>query len=178
MKKTLALLLALVLMLSLCACGGSGGKTKLTKENINEYLAITSTVDCNIDTDSGSIGGLGYKNYSGNATADIKITNQSGAKFENVNITLKLEVLTFDANKEGLICGWEFSSGNKHEGTTMADAINYKTVTVSLPYDGNWSSTEKLELALYSQWSDLLLSPAKLSSVYVSVEEVTGTIVK
>jgi len=179
MKKAIVILLALVMVLSLSACGGGGSnstkKTELTKENIEDYLAFTATVDCSID-DSGSIGFI--KNYSGEAKADIKITNQTGAKFENVTIKLKLKVLTFNANKSGIICGWEFSNGNTHEGTTMGDAVNYKTVNVALPYDGNWNTTEQLKLALYSQWKDLVGSPSKLYSVYISVEDVTGTVTK
>ena len=176
MKKLLALLLALLMCLSLCACGSR--KTELTKENIKDYLSFSSTVDCDVDTDTGSILGFRYKKYSGDATADIKITNQTGAKFENVNITLKMKSLTFDANAEGIICGWEFSNGNKHEGSKRADAINYKTVKVSLPYDGNWSSTEKLELVLYTQWSDLLFAPLELSSISIEIVDVSGKIVE
>ena len=52
MRKYTASLLALCLGLSLAACGG-GKKTELTKENIGDYLAFTSSVDCSMDTDSG-----------------------------------------------------------------------------------------------------------------------------
>ena len=176
MRKYTASLLALCLGLSLAACGG-GKKTELTKENIGDYLAFTSSVDCSMDTDSGSVLGLFYKNYSGDAAADIRIINQTGAKFENVTITLKLKAMNFDANQNGLICGWEFTSGNNHEGTSRSDALNYKTIKVALPYDGNWNTTEHLKLVLYSKWSDLIGSPSGLNSIYFEVTDVTGTVV-
>ena len=183
MKKTVSLILAFVMCLSLCACSSTDKqteptKTELTKSNIEHYLAFTSNVDCKVETETGSIYGFYYKNYSGSATANIKVVNQSGAKFENVTITLKLYNVTFNANSEGIICGWEFTSGNHFEGSTLANAINYKTITITLPYDGNWSGTETLELALYTQWSDMITSPSKLSRLSYEIVKVTGNVIE
>ena len=179
MKKLFILILALLMVLSLAACGDEGGKkTELTKDNVKDYLAFSSNVDCNVNTDKGSVGGFGYKNYSGDATAEIKITNQTGAKFENVKLNLKLKIITCEVGKKGLICGWEFKNGNHQEGSTRANYLSYKTISVDLPYDGNWNTSENIELVLYSQWSDLVMAPMKLSNVSIEVVDATGSVVE
>lgn len=179
MKKVLALVMALVLVLSLAACGGNK-EVKLTMDNINDYLSVTATCDCSIDSDSGSIGGLYYNNYSGDATVDIKITNKTSAKFENTKVTLYVSNVVFTGGSNGVICGWEFTNGNIHEGSGMA-ASNKKTIELELPSDGNLNKTEHLKLTLYGQWKDLLnRTPNELSDsdIIVGIEDVSGVAVQ
>lgn len=177
MKKVISIVLVIVLasitVLSLSSCG----KIELTTENIKDYLSFSGDCDSNVDTDTGAVLGIYYKNYKGTATADIKITNQTSKKFENVNLTLRLSNMTFETNEKGPICGWEFTNGNVQEGTSGADRVNYKTVNVALPNDGNWSSKEYLELVLYTEWSSMLWTPSELDSVSVSVIDVSGYVV-
>lgn len=174
-KRILVFTLCLALMVSLCACGG--GK-KLTTDNINEYLSISATVtDCDVSKDSGSIRGIGYSAYDGEATVKIAVVNQSGANFENVKITC--EVSTYvDCIPGPHAYGWEFNNGNKQTGTKAHVDKNYKTVTITLPYDGNWSSTEKLTLELYEDGINYISSPYDLSNCYVTITDVSGTVKK
>lgn len=77
------------------------------------------------------------------------MTNQSGARFENVTLTLELYTVSFNSSRNGIVCGWEFRSGNignVDSNTSIADAENSKRITVNLPFDGDWDSTEQLEL--------------------------------
>lgn len=45
MKRTLALLLALLMVLPLCACGKKGDEIKLTLDNYKTYLNVTTRTD-------------------------------------------------------------------------------------------------------------------------------------
>lgn len=178
MKRLLSLGLIIVLVLSLAACG----KKELTSDNIKDYLSFSSTVDCDVETDEGfvtiDVYPISYKIYSGEATADIKITNQTGAKFENAKLELKLKIITCEANEDGLICGWEFKKGGHKEGSNRGNYLSYKTITVDLPYDGNWNTSEIIELVLYSKWKDLSSAPMELSNVSIEVVSATGSIVE
>ena len=173
MRRALSLILALVMCLGLCACGGK--KVELTTDNIKEYLSIEATVvNADVDSSSGSVGGFYYKNYSGVATVKLEVVNQSGAKFANVSIVC--ELYTFPVfYKGGPAYGWEFTSGNQQYLNEVTDSENYKSISISLPYDGNWSTTVNLELELYTSVSKLGVPPSELSSCYVRIISVTGT---
>ena len=174
MKKLMFFTLALVMLLNLTACGAGGG-IELTTDNIKEYVSIkASVVDSEVEKDSGSVGGLYYKNYEGEATVKLEVVNQSGAKFENVSIVC--EVYTFPYfNADGPTYGWEFKSGNKQYLNNVADSENYKSITITLPYDGNWSTTENLELVMYTETSKIPVTPSELSTCYVRIVSVSGT---
>ena len=106
MKKILAILLSFIMLLSVCSCGK---KTELTVDNVRDYLSFTASCDSDIEESSGSAGGWGYyRNYSGDASAHIRVTNQSGARFENVTLTLELYTVSFNSSRNGIVCGWEF----------------------------------------------------------------------
>ena len=175
MKKILAVLLALVTLLSVCACGNSESSDKrieLSVDNINQYIKLSTEIkDCTINKDSNSILGILYVDYSGNATVKISAVNQSGAKFENVTITC--EIYT-SVSSYPIPYGWEFNYGNKNTGKTNLDK-NSKTLTISLPYDGNWSDTESLTLKLYDQSYYATTAPGELYGCYIKILNVSGT---
>ncbi len=175
MKKTLSLIMLTVIVISLAACGSS---VKLTTENINNYLSIKASVsDCNVEKESGSILGIPYNTYNGDATAKIEVVNQSGAKFENVTITCK--VYTFvDCIPGPVGYGWEFNNGNNQTGNNPHTDMNYKTITITLPYDGNWDSQENLTLKLYEDGIKYITAPYELDGCYVDIIDVTGTACK
>lgn len=175
MKKTLACLLALAMCLSLCACGGG---TKLTTDNIKNYLSIKASVsNCEVDKKRDSILGVGVTSYNGEATVEIEVVNQSGATFENVSITC--DVFTYvDCIPGPHAYGWEFDSGNEQTGLHPHTDKNYKTITITLPYDGNWSKTEKLSLELYEDGINYITAPYDLSNCYITITDVSGTVKK
>ncbi|MEE1017603.1 MAG: hypothetical protein U0L27_08035 [Ruminococcus sp.] len=176
MKKILALLLVIIMSLSLVACGGKK-EVKLTMDNVKDYLEVTSQCECDVDNDEGSVKGIYYNNYTGEATLKIKISNKTEAKYENTKVTLYISNVRFTGGSNGVICGWEFSNDNIHEGSGMSGK-NYKTLEVEVPADGNTEVTERLELKLYSQWSDLVgRTPDKLSNsdINVGIDNVSGT---
>lgn len=173
MKKVIAISLMLVICFGLMGC--SDGKVELTLDNINKYLSITADViDSDVEKTTKTVYGIYTKSYSGDAKVQVKATNQSGMKFQNVEIKCKLSVFNGTA---GGIYGWEFNSGNVCEGKTLSDD-NYKYVTIVLPYDGNWSSTEKLTLELYSDGVKYMFDIDELNSCKIEVISVSGTAVK
>ena len=172
MKKAITLLLAAVMALSLAACGGN--KTvKLTTENIEEYLTISKTVvSSDVATTNNSIAGISFKSYSGESEIKIETVKQSDVNFENVTLTCELRAVTSPQS------GWEFVSGNKPDADTWEKTggatAHSKTITITVPFDGNTSTTEKLELAIYAELKDVIVAPSKLSSFTVTVTDVTG----
>jgi hypothetical protein len=180
MKKIIAMFLVLVTLLLVCSCGNSESgnsesgdkRIELSVDNINQYINLSTEIkDCTVNKDSGSIHGVSYVDYSGNATVKVSAVNQSGAKFENVTITC--EIYTF-VNSHPIPYGWEFNYGNKNTGKTNLDK-NSKTITISLPYDGNWSDTEALTLKLYGQLNYFMPDPSKLYGCYIKILNVSGT---
>ncbi len=176
MKKTLALLLALAMALSLCACGG--GTEELTVDNIYDYLDIDASVaDCEVTEDSHSIGGFGFNSYEGEATVEVSVVNQSDAKFEDVTITCEVCTDVSCISKSARY-GWEFNSGNQQTGQEPHTDRNYKTIEISLPYDGNWEDTEDLSLVLYDDGINFIHAPYDFMACYVHVVDVTGKVKK
>lgn len=191
MKKTITILLTLIMALSLVACGGgqeieepsSEQGIKLTTENIREYLSFDAVVtDCNIEKSTGSTMGMSYNDYSGNATVSVNITNNSGVKFKNVELTFKLYNYVDFLYKNGDKYGWEFSIGNE-KNFSNADEIdrsseNSKVLKVSLPYDGNWNDSLTMNLVQYT--SGILSSYApseKYCNCYITLISVSGTVI-
>ena len=173
MKRIISLLIVGIAILSLSSCGEK--RVELTVDNISHYLNIDAFVtDCNVETDSGSVGGLKYKNYSGDATVQVKAVNQSGAKFENVIIECELKtfVTCYPACH-----GWEFKTGNKNSGKESPLDKNTKTIKIVLPYDGNWSDTEYLTLEMYDEGKKFITAPLELSNCYLYITNVSGTVV-
>jgi hypothetical protein len=166
------------MILSLSSCGEKSVEEKsveLTVDNISQYLAINAVVtDCNVETDSGSVGGLYYENYNGDATVQIKVVNQSGAKFENVIIECELKTFV---DCYPACHGWEFNTGNKNSGEESSLDTNTKTIQIILPYDGNWDDTEYLTLEMYDEGHKFITAPWELSNCYINIVSVTGTVV-
>lgn len=129
-----------------------------------------------MEKDSGSIYGYQYYNYTGESTVKLEVVNQSGVKFENV--TIVCELYTFvDFKGNDPLFGWEFKMGNQQTLTnSRVDSKNYKRITITLPYDGNWSTTEDLELTLYTSAINILMTPHELSDCYLRIASVSGTI--
>ena len=87
MKKLVLSILLFTLCMGLSGCGNKN----LTTGNIKEYLNISATVlDSTVNGSSKSVAGIYTKSYSGSAKVQIQVTNQSGAKFENVKIECKI----------------------------------------------------------------------------------------
>lgn len=176
MKKALSIVLALIMCLSLCACGSSNQPQPitLTTANIREYLSISAAVEsCNIDEEKHSFLGITRTIYTGDARVKIQAVNQSGRNFKNVIIKCRIST-TVDGMFEAPY-GWEFTSGNQQTGTNPLTDENYKIITITLPYDGNWSDTESLSLEFYEA-SFGFVSPVKLSDCDIKIMEVTGTV--
>ena len=160
-NKTKSIIVMFMLILMVVESGCSIGK---------------KTCDCDLTEDSGSVRGIYYEDYSGESTAEITITNQSSARFENVTLTLCIYTYGTYSHYDEDVCGWEFTRGSRTEGSGPT-AKTYKTIEVDLPYDGDWNTTEQLELVLYTQWSDLVITPV-LHNVYVEVVDVSGTVIE
>ena len=176
MKKIITLYLALVLVLSLCACTEKQpSEIELTEANIYEYLSIATDVKSStVDSEKESIMGIGITTHTGDATIDINVVNQSPNHFKNATITC--EIYTF-VNLYPAGYGWEFDYGNRQTGTSSNNDENYKAITISLPYDGNWNGTESLSLALYDDGSEFMFqAPAALKSCYLRIVDVKGTV--
>lgn len=174
MKKFLLVITAIAVMLSLAACGSES----LTTENLDKYLSISTTVtDCEVDSNSGSVFGLYYKNYTGDAMVRVDVVNQSGSKFENVDIKCKLYTF-IDFDHQDPASGWEFCYGNNQILKGSTDSQNYKIIEIHLPHDGNWSSIEELKLAQYLDGCEYLTPPRKLSNCYLEIVSVSGTVSK
>mgnify|MGYP000068346956 FL=1 len=173
MKKALSLILLFAICLGLTGCGNN--KVELTLENVKEYLNITASVtDSDVEKTSKSVAGIYTKAYKGTSKVELRVTNQSGMKFQNVEIKCKLSVFNRTA---GGIYGWEFNTQNVHEGETLSDD-NYKYVTIVLPYDGNWSGTEKLTLKPYSDGYKFTFDVKELDSCQLEIISVSGTAIK
>ncbi|MBQ5953673.1 MAG: hypothetical protein IJL47_06530 [Lachnospiraceae bacterium] len=181
MKKLVILFLAIIMVMSLVACGGNTEKEiELTTENIGEYLFFAANVtECNIKGSSGSAMGMGYKDYSGDAKVSISVTNSSGAKFKNVELTFELynyvDFLYIDGDKYG----WEFSSGNE-KNFKNADEIdrsskNSRTLKVSLPYEGNWNDSLTMKLVQYTSGIFSIYAPKESGcNCYIKLISVSG----
>lgn len=183
MRKTLSLILALVLCLSLCACGKPEKQPTtqtitLTTANIKSYLHIDADViDCNIDDEQGSILGLYYKNYKGDAEVEIEVVNQSTATFENV--TIVCDVYTYvECENTSSWYGWEFDYGNEYSGGKTRSDKNSKRITITLPSGGNWSDTETLSFVAYDDQANFLFGPSELTLCGIDIISVTGTVTK
>lgn len=191
MKKLIAILTALTLCLPLCACSErtdaiehttanseSADAINLTTANIDKYLSIDAdVVDSNVEKETTSILGIGIYSYEGKATVKLNVVNQSGATFKNVTIKCRLSTfMNYSSTIEGHDYGWEFKTGNRQSILGNHDSKNYKDITITLPYDGNWSTTEELELVLYTETSKVFLTPYKLSSCYLTISSVSGTV--
>lgn len=177
MKKIGLLVMLIGVCLCLAACSSSSSK-ELTTENIGEYLSIKANViDSNVTTKNSTVAGIGIKSYSGSSTVGLQIVNQSSAKFENVEITLEVST-DLDTMNVPAWFGWEFNTGNQQTGKASRMDKNYKIIKVALPYDGNWSSTENLSLALYAGSGEYLFTPRELSYCNVKVTNVKGIVKK
>jgi len=170
MKRIIILAVIVIMALSLFSCGGK--RVELTTDNIDQYLDISAVVkDSDVEAVPASIYGAYYKNYEGDATVELQVVNQSGAKFENVEIECELYT---HVDLFPICCGWEFDSGNVNSGTSSNSDKNSKRVRIVLPYDGNWRDTENLTLEIYEGGS---MDPSELSSCYVKILSVSGTAV-
>ena len=173
MKKIFSLLIVVVILLSLSSCGDK--RVELTVDNIKHYINLDAIVaDCNVEAESGSVMGIKYKNYRGDAKIEVNAVNQSGAKFENVIIECELytHLETYPAKH-----GWEFNNGNRNSGTDSYKDTNTKKIRIVLPYDGNWSHTESLSFVMYDEGRKFLASPLELSYCYLNILSVSGTAV-
>ncbi len=133
----------------------------LTKSNYSNYLTIDlSVIDSTASTEYEYIPQLGTGIYvsEGNTTIQLSTINQSGAKFENVSIVCEITVSPV---------GWEFNNGSSS-----------KKVTLTIPYDGNCtSSIISLEFDPSVDGSGF---PSELAdyNFRVKVTSISGTVVK
>ena len=174
MKKALSLILALVMCLSLCACGEEEKEpttTLLSTDNVKDYLSFQATVtECEVNEEEGFL----YNDYDGTAKVRLSVVNQGDAKFESVRLTLKLSTKV-SCITGPVPYGWEFRVGNKQTGTEPHTDVNYKTVEIVLPNDGNWEETFDLKLALYGD--QYRFAPSKLNDCSIEVVSVVGTVI-
>ena len=179
MRKALFLLLAIALCLSLCACGEKEEpltEKKLTTDNIGSFLNIDANViDCDIQEEKGSVYGLFYKLFEGDAQIEIEVVNQSDAKFTDV--TIECEVYTYvTCETTDSWYGWEFDYGNNNSGGKSHSDKNSKRITIKLPNDGNWSNTEDLTFVAYDSQMNFLFGPSELTICGIEIISVTGTV--
>lgn len=185
MKKVLSLVLTLVMCLSLCACGNNGKEVSdqkqseeitLTTENVENYLSInTNVLDCDITQDKGSVLGLYYKNYEGEAEIEIDVVNRSDATF--LDVVIECEVYTYVTCESGdAWYGWEFDYGNVNSGGKTHSDTNRKRITITLPSDGNWYRTEDLTFEAYDDQINFLFGPSELTVCGIDIISVTGTV--
>lgn len=158
--------------LSLVACGGNSKKEtiNLTLDNLSEYLTLEANVtESELDKTSQGITG-------GSAEVKITATKQSDISFEAVSI--KIEASTGISYFNGLEYGWEFVSDNKQD-TEFEHGIspnnNYKTITLSVPFEGDMETVENLTFVPYRNY--YILTPKELSSVHIKVIDVSGSVI-
>ena len=176
MKKICSLLLVIAMLSSLCACGGendsSSGKTEvLTADNVSEYLDVNAeVVSCTTNEGYNSI--LKWATNEGTAKILIETQNDSGAKFKKVTVTCEVTI-TGSGNY-----GWEFVDGNipsEDRGTSeVGRNDNSKIIKIDLPYDGEESVYEEVELALYTDEEYAMVT--ELSNVSVRLIDAYGTV--
>ena len=104
----------------------------------------------------------------------MNVLNKGDAKFESVRLTLKLSTEIY-SNLSDAPHGWEFRVGNKQTGTESNKDVNYKTVEIVLPNDGNWEETFDLKLAIYGD--QYRFAPSKLNDCSIEVVSVVGTVI-
>lgn len=164
MKRLTILLLTLIMALSLSACGGGEQKIELTTENITDYLTITVDVtECKVNEDSINILGMSIPDISGNAEIEISTIAQSDVNFEDVEIVLTLEPRNIR---------WSFVRGNKQRTSTSEQTINYKEQRISIPFSGETTITDELELD-----TDDRIGVFDLERVGWEVTEVSGYVI-
>ncbi len=164
MKKVLALVLAITMVFALCSCGQQ--KIELTEDNYQDYLTITVDVlDTKVEKKTGTILGFYYRNFEGASMVRLRVVNQSGAKFENVEIAC--ELTPFNPN---VGCKWKF----------MPNKSLTQGIALTLPFDGNYESQiYELELFPDTQWSDwtAVADPSELYWCTINILSISGTVI-
>lgn len=157
-------------------------RIELTTDNVQDYITISKEVSCSIIKTQSDVYGFPIDTFVGDATLKIHFVNQSDAKFENVSVQLRLSIdVVPDKWKDGEI-EWVFSSGN-FQNYYESPKYNYKNITIFLPYDGNYTQTEDLNMS-HSQSSVVpplssLYSPDELYKHDINMEivNVSGSVI-
>ena len=159
---------------------------KLTTENIDKYLKIeVSALDYTTDYRKDPAFHMMY-DYYGSGTLKISVTNQTSNRFENVTIGLKVKDWLGLADSEDDISGggWEFDTGNVLEkeeevleSGTFINWYNSKDFSITLPYDGNWTTTENISYHSYS-YSWFPISESQLTPwLQKDILSVSGSVI-
>lgn len=159
MKKAAILVLALSLALPLGACGSE--RIALTTENVSDYLSISVDVtDCRVNEDRGEFMGIPVYDISGEAEVEVSTMVQSDVQFEDVELTLELRPANLD---------WQFVRGNEQRVNRYDETVNYKALRLSIPFDGETTATEEMELV-----TERIMGSFELSTVQYEVTDISG----
>lgn len=160
MKKRALWLLAVIMALPLCACS-SDKRVELTAENLTDYLQISvEVVDCQVNKDRTELFGMPLMDISGKAEIEISTMVQSDVQFENVELTLRVQPSNLD---------WQFERGNQQRVNRYDQTVNSKQIQISLPFDGETTVSDRLELVTERKMGNF-----ELSNVGWEIIDVSG----
>lgn len=159
MKKRALWLLAVIMALPLCACS-SDKRVELTAENLTDYLQISvEVVDCQVNKDRTELFGMPLMDISGKAEIEISTMVQSDVQFENVELTLRVQPSNLD---------WQFERGNQQRVNRYDETVNSKQIQISLPFDGETTVSDRLDLVTERKMGNFELSNVGWEIIAVS----------
>ena len=97
---------------------------------------------------------------SGKAEIEISTMVQSDVQFENVELTLRVQPSNLD---------WQFERGNQQRVNRYDQTVNSKQIQISLPFDGETTVSDRLELVTERKMGNF-----ELSNVGWEIIDVSG----